>query len=212
MQYYITAEFEGIIGASRLESLNSHPSAVYGLDSKFYIVYQNPASLNFSEQNNNSHVSVESSLGKNIFDIIPEALATAYKELFTSVLNDKSTLMISRQFEYECSSPELYRSFSMHIYPLGKDGLLIVHSLLVEEPYISLLGEVANIVDEDNYIDKNGIVTQCANCRRIKNLSNEGQWDWITKWVKEAHKPTSHGICKPCMQHYYLHSWDQHNS
>lgn len=199
-----------VLGASRLDSLNSHTCAVYGLDSKLNIAYQNPASIKFSEDNSdNNHVSCESSLGRNIFDLIPDVLAPVYKELFESVMNEKSVSMISRQIEYECSSPELYRRFSMHIYPIGKDGgLLVVHSLLIEEPYIAFFADATNMVNECNYINKHGLVTQCANCRRIKNLSIEGQWDWIPKWIKEPHTPMSHGICRPCMHHYYLHDWD----
>jgi hypothetical protein len=193
-----------IIGTSRLESLNSHPSTVYGLDSDLNIVYQNPASIQFSEQDSpNINSSSGSLLGSNIFSFIPDALAPNYKKLFESVTNKKNASMISRQFEYECSSPEIYRVYSMHLYPLDKGGILVIHSLVIEEPYINSQSQETNIVVESDYINKHGIVTQCANCRRIKNLSKDGQWDWIPKWVKAPHMPTSHGICRPCKHHYY---------
>ncbi|MEP7706455.1 hypothetical protein [Paraglaciecola sp. 25GB23A] len=205
MNYYITSEFEMTIGPSRLESLNGHPSTVYGLDSDLKIVYQNPASIQFSEQNShNNRISSASSLGKNIFDFIPDLLAPTYKKLFESVTHDKNPSLISRQFEYECSSPEFYRVFSMHLYPLNKGGILVIHSLVIEEPYINSQSQELNTVVESDYINKHGSVTQCANCRRIKNLAKDGQWDWIPKWVKEPHIPTSHGICRPCKHHYYL--------
>jgi hypothetical protein len=210
LNYYITPEFESAVGASRLKSLNSHPHTVYGLDSDLNIVFQNPASIRFSEENSHdNHNSIESSLGKNIFDFIPGALAPTYKKLFESVTNDKNVSMLPKQFEYECSSAELHRVFSMHLYPLVKGGILVVHSLVIEEPHVESPGQQTGIGLEGDYINAYGIVTQCANCRRIKNLSIDGQWDWVPKWVKEPQMPTSHGVCPPCMHHYYLSDWDK---
>jgi hypothetical protein len=204
MSYYITPEFEALIGASRLESLNSHPGSVYGLDSALNISYLNPAWFKFSEDNGGEvFVSSDWTLGKQIFSSIPDAQKSFYRDLFESALNENKPSITSQQMEYECSSPELYRRFSMHLYPVGKDGILVVHSLLIEEPHRSSLADGVIVLDEDNYIDKDGIVRQCANCRRIQNLNNTEQWDWIPKWVTEAHPRTSHSICRPCRQHYY---------
>jgi hypothetical protein len=43
------------IGAPKLESLNSHRNSVYGLDLDLNIVYQNPAPINFSEENSRNN-------------------------------------------------------------------------------------------------------------------------------------------------------------
>jgi len=205
MIHYATSEFEELIGTSRLESLNNHPSTVYGLDSDLNIAYLNPAWFKFADENGNKiFVTNEWSLGKNIFDSIPDVLEPFYRDLFESALNDKKSSITLRQSEYECSSPELYRRFSMHIYPMGNEGIVVVHSLLIEEPYISSPANGVISLDEVHYIDKNEIVHQCANCRRIKNLNDKERWDWIPKYIKEPHPKTSHGICPPCMQHYYL--------
>ena len=54
MNHYITPEFEVLLGIARLESLDSHPSTVYGLDSEFNISYLNPAWFKFAEENGNN--------------------------------------------------------------------------------------------------------------------------------------------------------------
>jgi len=205
MNHYITLEFEALIGTSRLESLNNHPSTVYGLNSEFNISYLNPAWFKFAKENgNNIFVINEWSLGRNIFDSIPDVLMSFYKDLFESTLKEKESPIISRQSEYECSSPELYRRFSMHLYPMGKDGIIVVNSLLIEESYISPPNKGLLKFDKDDYIDKKGILHQCTNCRRIQNLNDLERWDWIPKFIEEPYPKTSHGICLPCKQHYYL--------
>jgi len=205
MNHCITSEFEELIGASRLESLNSHPSTVYGLDSELNIAYLNPAWFKFSEENgNNIFVDNEWSLGRNIFDAIPDVLEPFYRDLFQSALNEKEPPEISQQFEYECSSPELYRRFSMHLYPVGVDGVVVVHSLCIEELYKLPSANGVITLDEDDYIDKEGMIHQCANCRRLQNLNDKERWDWVPKYIKEPHSKTSHGVCVPCMHHYYL--------
>jgi|TARA_R110002072_G_scaffold110154_3_gene237665 hypothetical protein len=108
-----------------LERMDSHPSSIYGLNSEFEISYLNSACLNFSETNG-THIFDNSAwpLGKNIFDCIPDSLESYYKNLFESNLKVKEPSVIAKQTEYECSSPYLFRRFSMHLYPIGKVGIL----------------------------------------------------------------------------------------
>ena len=204
MNRQITPEFESIIGSSRLESLNDHPSTVYGLNSKFEISYLNPAWFKFAELNGGEvFIGEDWSLGRNIFDCIPDILQEYYRNLFKSALKDVSPEGISIQSKYECSSPTIYRCFSMHLYSVGWDSLLVVHSLVIEEPHTSSSYQGRIFLDEKEYIDDNGLVHQCTNCRRIKNLKHVGRWDWLPKWIEKPHPNTSHGICFPCMKHYY---------
>jgi len=205
MRYYITPEFAALIGELRLKSLNSHPSSVYGIDSEFNISYLNPAWFNFAKENgNNIFNSNEWLLGRNIFDSIPDELESFYKVLFESSLKIIKSPLISEQLEYECSSPELYRRFSMHLYPMRKDGIVVVNSLVIEESNTSSPINGLLKLNEKDYIDKDGIVHQCANCRRIHNVKNTEQWDWIPKFIDKPYPKTSHSICSPCMHHYYF--------
>jgi hypothetical protein len=201
----VTTGFEALMGASRLGSLNSSHSTVYGLDAEFKLSYLNPAWFKFAEENGGDLFAIDEwSLGKNVFDSIPPTLESYYKELFVSVWNEKRPLFKPKQSVYECSSPELYRRFSMHLYPFGKAGLLVVHSLLVEESHDPTPGERTDSFKEEDYVSKKGVVEQCANCRRVRNLKDQERWDWIPMWIKEPCKNISHGICSPCLHHYYL--------
>ena len=205
MKYAISSEFESLIDAKRLEVLNRHSSSIYGLDSNLNISYLNPAWFDFAKDNgSDKFIEDKWSLGKSIFNCIPKVLEPFYTDIYETVLNEKESTLIPRQLEYECSSPQLFRSFSMHLYSLGKGGIVVVNSLLVEQLHPSSLIEKQNIFDEDHYVDQNKIVHQCANCRRIRRLGKLEQWDWVPKLTKEPHANTSHGICPPCMQHYYL--------
>lgn len=63
-------------------------------------------------------------LRQNIFDCIPDSLKSYYKNLFESTLQVEEPSVEAKQTEYECSSPDLYRRFSMYLYPIGKVGIL----------------------------------------------------------------------------------------
>ena len=205
MKYEITKEFEALIGESRLESLNAHPGTVYGVDSEFNISYLNPAWFEFADENGGDIFKGTSwSLGSKLFDVIPAVQQPFYKDLFESALIDGKSLVVPRQSEYECSSEQVVRRFSMHIYPVDGGGLVIVNSLLVGELHGSLQMKQQASIDEKDYIDNDRFLYQCANCRRVRNLKIAGRWDWIPRFIKEPYPRTSHGICEPCMQHYYL--------
>ncbi len=204
MPYYITPAFNALIGKERLEILNQHPSTVYGLDAQLNIAYLNPAWFAFAQENGNQRfLEHEWVLGKNIFDAIPDALVSFYKNLFISNLDGNRSAFAPKQLDYECSSPELYRRFSMHLYPLAEEGILVVHSLVVEESHQQRHSKEV-IFKPHNYIDKHGILLQCANCRRIHNLTYPERWDWVPKLIEKPYAKTSHGICSLCAEHYYL--------
>jgi len=205
MKYSISSKFEALIGEKILNDLNSHPSTVYGLDSNLNISYLNPGWFKFSEDNGNKiFISDEWSLGRNIFDCIPNVFESFYRNLFETTLNEEKPPVNPRQLEYECSSPELYRKFSMHLYSMGKEGILVINSLVVEEPHATLPVEGLLKFDEKDYIDEDGILHQCANCRRIQNIRTPKQWDWIPTFIEKPHPKTSHAVCSPCKQYYYL--------
>jgi len=204
-RYAITPQFETLIGAKRLESLNSHLSSVYGLDEDFRISYLNPAWFIFSEENGNGRFSSAVwSLGINIFDCIPDVLQGFYRDLFETALKEsEEERLIPTRSEYECSSPEKYRRFSMHLYSVGRKGIMVVHSLLVEEAHSSPAAGTRSTFCEEQYVDADGFVCQCANCRRIQRRDRPGQWDWVPSYVGVPFQSISHGLCSPCVEHYY---------
>tara|TARA_R110002110_G_scaffold147129_2_gene337518 strand:+ start:222190 stop:222807 length:618 start_codon:yes stop_codon:yes gene_type:complete len=205
MQHEITPEFSKVLGPSRLENFNQYRHSVYGLDAAFNLAYLNCAWFEFASQNGSDRFDVSAwSLGKNIFTCIPDTLLPFYQKFFNTALTlAPDSSVTPMRAEYECSSPELYRKFAMHLYPLGKDGIVVAHSLLVEEIHAL---DNKHKFDANNYLNHNGSILQCANCRRVKNLKTPQQWDWVPHYVENPAPSVSHGVCDLCANHYYLAS------
>lgn len=203
MPAYITPEFQALIGPSRLDSFNSSPGTVYGLDAHCNLTYFNPAWFAFAEENGKGSSILEDwTLGRNLFDAIPDALEGFYRTLFESAWDENISPYSTRHAEYECHSPHLYRRFSMHLYPLNRAGMLIAHSLLVEEPFDRSSAQTPQTMDD--YLNEDGMFVQCSNCRRLKHAVLEERWDWIPEFIQDPRKKTTHSICSLCLQHYYL--------
>jgi NDP-sugar pyrophosphorylase family protein len=132
--HIIIAEFSELIDQERLHSFNKHSSSIYGLYKNYNIVYLNDAWFNFAQENSNNNVNTtEYLLGRNIFDTIPDVQKSFYKNLFDSILNANCSPLVLSRTEYECSGPTLYRPYAMHIYPIGTEGLVVIHSLVVNK-------------------------------------------------------------------------------
>jgi len=102
--------------------------------------------------------------------------------------------------EYDCSSPERYRLMHQIVYPIGiSEGFLLVNSLQIERPMEEPPEEEA----PDDYTDRNGIIHQCACCRRIRNLVMTNRWDWVPAFVAPPPHNISHGLCPICLDDYY---------
>ena len=105
--------------------------------------------------------------------------------------------------DYECSSDTVYRRYHQIVYPIGgREGLLVVNSLVVER-LNHPDRRPARAADELFYVDENGLIYQCAHCRRVKNVREGERWDWVPEWVKRCPECTSHVFCPTCFRHYY---------
>lgn len=185
--------------------LAGHPSPIVAVDRELRIRYANPAWFNFAAANGGEpRISQDWGLGVNLMDAIPQPLTGYYNELFHRALHLHSPDSLHPlTHEYECSSPDLFRRFSMAIYPLrDATGLLMVHSLRVEAPIESSPGFV-EAHRTDDYVSPDGLVVQCACCRRIRSFRHPGHWHWIRAWVRECTVGVSHTVCPVCAALYY---------
>jgi hypothetical protein len=57
--------------------------------------------------------------------------------------------------------------------------------------------------DVSEYEDAFGVVSACANCRRVRNRRDLGRWDWVPAWVARPHPRTTHGLCDACLEFYH---------
>ncbi len=179
------------------QDLDNSDDIVFALNADLEITYVNQGWVRFAERNGGG---VERwSVGSRFMDAIPMILRPFYLENFAKVLAE------SRPWEhqYECSSPALYRRFHMLSYPLGDaERILVVNSLVQEQPHTEILYEP----NEGLYRNRDGLITQCCHCRRVRRNGSNQQWDMVPSWVAVIPPNTSHGLCYPCISYFYSSS------
>lgn len=122
------------------------------------------------------------------------------KELFVSRLARVLARNQPWSYQYECSSPEVYRKLNMRVAPTAlRDGLIVVHSRVVEVPGSSDRG-LEDLVRA--YTDERGLIVQCSGCKRVRHPA-ECSWDWAPSLVTADRENVSHGICPTCEFMYY---------
>jgi hypothetical protein len=164
------------------------------------LAYLNPAWFGFAAENGGEPaISRDWVLGRNVIDAVPEPLRLFFEGNFRRCLKE------GRPWEhaYECSSADLYRRFYQTVFPLGRaEGLLVVHSLVVESNY----SDDGLLWPEDRYLNANGFRVQCCHCRRFRRAAGPPAWDWVRPWVRQPPAHVSHGICENCLGFYFPES------
>ncbi len=187
-----------------LDALERHPHSVVGLWSDGVIAYFNPAWRRFADENGGQPaIERDWGVGANYFDAIPLALRPQYRS-FLSTARGPSESLSPPSHVCECSSADLYRRFSMLVFPLAeRRGTIIMYSLIVEmaRAEISLQPSASF---KSNYVRDDGIARQCANCGRIQHAACLNRWDDVPSWSASMAELTSHVVCDVCLQYYYL--------
>lgn len=199
----ITDHFGSLLRDYDLPSLDAHDSSVVGVDEHLRIGYLNAGWFRFAAENDGEPaISGQWGLGANLWEAIPLPLQDFYRNLFaTAVSSSRIDALHPLLHDYECSSPDNYRRFTLSLYPLrGNQGLLLVHSLRVQTPW----GEEATSLSdvEAHYRAPGGMIRQCANCRRVKE-AREDQWHYVSEWIGASPPKTSHGLCPICLDFYW---------
>lgn len=189
----VASNFLQLLRAYPVEEFDQQPGSVIGTWSDFKVGYLNDGWSKFAQENDGA---VDRwGIGACLLDAIPAVLSPFYRNHFAAVLRD------DRPWEhiYECSSPKLLRLFHMLVLPLeNKQGLLMFHSLRRETTHEPGHEDVI----AGKYEDSNGILHQCAHCRRTRR-NDEDVWDWLPEFVRNPRPNTSHGLCRPCFAFYY---------
>ncbi len=192
--------FRDLLRSHKLDDLQAHSGAIYGIWADFSLAYYNPGWFRFSMQNGGEpHISTEWGLGRSILECMAPEMREFYATNYGACLGSHETW----DHEYECSSDTLYRRYHQIVYPLGqREGLLITNSLISERPH-DKAERPASAADELAFLDDEGRIVQCAHCRRVKNIQEVERWDWVPEWVKQSPEITSHSICPTCFGYYY---------
>ncbi len=190
-----------------MNNIGKTKDVVYGLWADGTLAYYNQAWIEFARQNGADSDFLEQwSLGRSVYDAIPEEILSFYQNLFNSVLNeipgDEHTPV---QHCYECSSPETFRKFQMTLYPLQAQfdqAILVVNSILVERSHEQKCIQPTDPISE-RYLSLHDLLTQCIYCRKFQRNNDEHQWDWIPEWILDQPRNTSHSLCHYCKEHYF---------
>jgi len=197
--------FDRLLAPYDRDSLRRHPGTVIALDSDHRLAYLNAAWDRFAEENGGQPaIGRDWGLGAGYFDAIAEPLGAFYRDLIRRT-TEEADPSHPVSHVYECPAPRMMRRFQMNLYPLGSgEGVLLVHSLVVEAPHGS--DRAPHDANPDVYEDAEGIVRQCAHCRKVRHTTEADRWDWVPAWVARPPQQTSHTICDVCFAHYYRES------
>jgi len=200
----LSENFAGVLAPYfRLEDLEESRAIVFGLWPDFTLAYFNPAWQEFAESNGGQQrVATNWGVGARYLDAIPQPLRGFY-ERFLTATPDAGTAQHPTSHVYECSSPTVFRKFSMQVYALSdRAGYIVMNSLVVEAPHDPLT-RAPHKADLQRYVDDRGVITQCSHCRLTKYVGTQERWDWVPEWVAHSAPNTSHGLCATCFNYYY---------
>lgn len=192
-------KFKPLLRSHEVDDLNAFAESVYGIWKDYALAYANAGWTNFANANDGQPaIAIEWGLGRPITDAMTKDIA----DFYVDALADAMVSGKPWEHKYECSSAKQYRVFKQTVYPLRQEGFLITNALLVDKPHDAGIEPGDNLAEAD-YRSEHDILTQCAYCRKVRNLKVENRWDWVGKWVRQCPPNTSHGICPPCFGHYF---------
>jgi hypothetical protein len=160
------------------------------LDATARIIFCNPAWDAFALRNDGERATLGNVLGHSIYEYIPSVLENHYRKLISSAL-------VSRNItgaDYECNSPDLFRSYRLLLLPIPDTDLVaMVHALRLERAMSD------KKVPAASYRSWGPAVVMCAQCRRTKR--EDGHWDWVPDFLRNPPRRISHAICQDCMMY-----------
>jgi PAS domain-containing protein len=176
------------------DAYDSDPAIIYVLDPGLRFVRCNPAWDRFAQVNGKAELTGLNVSGTCIMDVTPNVLRDFYSTAYDSVRR------FQRQWwhVFDCSSADVHRSFQMRVLPAGSDHILVINTVIREEPHEP---QIAARIAE--YTDAEGIATICANCRRVEHLTQPGRWDWVPVLLSLCGTLVQPGLCPFCFAFHY---------
>ena len=197
MKYAFSSRFRPVGGAIPLSTLEASGDVSCQLNSDLRICYCNPAWDRFALANNGELALSKRVLGAAIVDFVPPELIEFYTAAFAGA---RDAIV---EFDYECSTPDLYRTFKMQILPSERPkGYTVINALNVVE---KMEGKHPAFVLGPQYLTDAGLITVCSHCRRSRRVDAPDKWDWVPANLTPAQRNVSHGLCPICHAYFYGH-------
>ena len=190
--------FEALLKDFDADTLMADPSVTIGLWPDLSIGYFNPAYLRFARENGAPDIQRGFGIGSSLAAALPDPVKQFYLGHLRRVLETGQAW----EHDYSCDSPTLERAYRMMVLPLGKQGLLLAHSLRLASVRSAADLPLSDL--EYRHQDKGGLFVQCCQCRRLRRATHRLQWDFVPAALDpEVQKQVSHDLCPPCKAHYY---------
>lgn len=192
--------FKLILAGIDFETIEKSPHSVFAVSSELKLIYFNQAWFEFAKENNGEpEISTRFHLGTPFEAGLSGLLKDFYIESYKAVMKEQKVW----SHEYECSSSSNYRLYYQDVYPLKNgEGILIVNSLQIDRIIEDYFRQVSTF-SISNYLNSNGKIIQCSNCRKTKRKKQSGIWDWVPILVEEIHENINHSICPICYDYYW---------
>lgn len=174
-------------------SLEHDPASIAVIGSDGVILWVNSAWDAFARDNGAPAASSDYCVGTRYLDAISGTLRPWFEQRLRECLDSG----VPFDLEYECSSADVFRAFYLRALPVGS-LVLLTHSLRHARPHT----REPKPPIESLYRAPNGLLLQCSNCRRYRQVDG-GSWDWVPTWVEHEPPRVSHGICAVCTGFYY---------
>ncbi|MCE9612734.1 MAG: hypothetical protein K8T26_00565 [Lentisphaerae bacterium] len=193
-------DFRDLLEGFDLPTLERDPSTIFALSPDLKLIYVNPAWCMFAARNDGEP---ELSRHYHLDTPVADAMCGPLREFCLQAFQKALCTGTPWHYDYECSSAEHYRMYHQTAYPLPlRRGLLVVNSLVREHVHVDRK-PVSTGSTTNHYRTKDGLITQCAHCRRVQRPSRPAVWDWIPAWVSHMPPNTTGGICPLCFAHYW---------
>lgn len=179
------------------ELFETDEDVLFFLDRDLRIADCNVGWDKFAIANGGVGISREEIRGRNIYELIPEVLVQFYRDKYSEAL--RTRLWIG--FDYECSTPEVPRLYHMALRSIESSGLLVVNSRLTSQR--APLDHSGEVLADEAYISPGGFITMCAHCRRTRRQYSPDAWDWVPRFLRDAGRKVSHGLCPRCKSYLY---------
>lgn len=180
-----------------LAALEAEPCSAYVLAPDLSLSYVNKAWSAFARSNGAPALADAWRTLGPIQRLVDRADLQAF---FTARLRGALTRDREWSHTYECSSPYACRTFHQRATAgPGRQGIVVVHSLVAESPRDSHATDVLKL----EFTDDRGLIVRCAACGRTARPGQRDAWEWAPGL--DAQPNISTGICSICsVQEYGL--------